>query len=47
MGIKFIHFSDSHLGFSDLDLLDVNGGNIREEDVYNSFASISFQLMLI
>ncbi len=40
MGIKFIHFSDSHLGFSDLDLLDGNGSNIREEDVYTSFASI-------
>ena len=36
--IKFIHFSDSHLGFSDLELIDDEGKNIREEDVYNSFS---------
>lgn len=36
--LKFIHFSDSHLGFSDLDLTDEEGKNIREEDVYNAFS---------
>ena len=40
MTIKFVHFSDTHLGFSDLDLIDDNGKNIREEDVYNSFRTI-------
>ena len=37
--IKFIHLSDSHLGFSDHDLTDEDGKNIREEDVYASFAN--------
>ena len=40
MGIKFIHLSDTHLGFADLDLIDSQGRNIREEDVYNSFKSV-------
>ncbi len=41
MAFKFIHFSDTHLGFSDLDLLDENEKlNIREEDVYNSFKQV-------
>lgn len=40
MSLRFIHFSDTHLGFSDLDLQDENGKNIREEDVYNSFRNI-------
>lgn len=40
MSIKFIHFSDSHLGYSDLDITDAAGVNIREEDVYNSFRTV-------
>jgi DNA repair exonuclease SbcCD nuclease subunit len=35
--LKFIHISDTHLGFSDLDILDDEGKNIREEDVYRAF----------
>ncbi len=37
MPIKFIHISDTHLGFSDLDILE-NGRNIREEDIYEAFS---------
>jgi len=41
MAFRFIHFSDTHLGFSDLDLLDENEKlNIREEDLYNSFKQV-------
>lgn len=35
--ITFIHLSDSHLGFTDNDLLDDEGQNIREQDVYDAF----------
>ncbi len=38
--INFIHISDTHLGFCDLDIQDDNGNNIREEDVYFSFRNI-------
>ena len=40
MSLRFIHFSDTHLGFSDLDLADKDGNNIRENDVYKSFSNI-------
>lgn len=38
MSINFIHISDTHLGFSDLDIQNMDGRNIREEDVYESFS---------
>ncbi len=38
MALKFIHISDSHLGFSDLDITGNDGRNIREEDVYKAFS---------
>lgn len=40
MPISFIHFSDTHLGYHDLELLDDNGRNIREEDIYKSMEQI-------
>jgi len=40
MSIRFIHFSDTHLGFSDLDNQNSEGVNIREQDFYNSFSHI-------
>ena len=41
MPFTFIHVSDTHLGFSDLEIMDENEKyNIREEDVYNSFAKV-------
>lgn len=38
MACNFIHISDTHLGFSDLDIQDSSGKNIREEDVYKAFS---------
>lgn len=40
MCVSFIHFSDTHLGFSDLDKQNTDGTNIREQDFYNSFSNI-------
>ncbi len=41
MGFTFIHFSDSHLGFSDLEIFDENTKlNVREEDIYSAFAQV-------
>lgn len=40
MSVKFVHFSDTHLGFSDLDKQNDEGINIREQDFYNSFRHI-------
>ncbi len=41
MGFTFIHFSDSHLGFSDFEIYDEQTKfNLREEDVYNAFAQV-------
>lgn len=40
MKLKFIHFSDTHLGFHDLELFDDEGKNIRENDVYKSMEKI-------
>ena len=38
--VTFIHFSDTHLGYSNIENQDENGNNIREYDFYNSFKSI-------
>lgn len=35
--LKFIHMSDSHLGFSDLDAVNDEGVNVRESDFYDAF----------
>ncbi len=36
--MKIIHISDTHLGFSDLDVIDENGVNQREADFYKAFS---------
>ena len=36
--MKIIHFSDTHLGFSDLNKADSSGVNQREADFYQAFA---------
>lgn len=36
--LKFIHFSDSHLGYTDLDATNDSGLNIREYDFYDAFS---------
>ncbi|OQX72971.1 MAG: exonuclease sbcCD subunit D, partial [Campylobacteraceae bacterium 4484_4] len=36
--MKIIHFSDTHLGFSDLEVVNEEGINQREADFYDVFA---------
>ena len=38
--MKFIHFSDTHLGFSDLDVTNEEGINQREADFYQVFTNV-------
>ncbi|MEA3353382.1 MAG: DNA repair exonuclease [Campylobacterota bacterium] len=38
--MKIIHFSDTHLGFNDLDILNENNINQREADFYDAFCAI-------
>jgi len=38
--LKLIHFSDTHLGFNDLDILNAEGVNQREADFYDAFEQV-------
>jgi DNA repair exonuclease SbcCD nuclease subunit len=38
--LTIIHFSDTHLGFSDLDVLNEEGVNQREADFYDAFRQV-------
>jgi DNA repair exonuclease SbcCD nuclease subunit len=38
--LKIIHFSDTHLGFSDLDITTDDGINQREADFYEAFSDV-------
>ncbi len=38
--MKIIHFSDTHLGFNDLDIVDKEGVNQREADFYKAFEDV-------
>ena len=38
--MKLIHFSDTHLGFSDLDVVNADGINQREVDFYKAFSDV-------
>ena len=38
--MKIIHFSDTHLGFSDLDIINKEGINQREADFYQAFSDV-------
>ena len=38
--MKIIHFSDTHLGFSDLDIVNEEGVNQREADFYKAFSDV-------
>lgn len=38
--MKILHFSDTHLGFSDLDVLNENNVNQREADFYDAFTQV-------
>ena len=42
--MKIIHFSDTHLGYNDLDILDENNINQREADFYKAFSDIVEQI---
>ena len=45
--MKIIHFSDTHLGYNDLDILDENNINQREADFYNTFSQVVEQIKQI
>jgi len=42
--LKIVHFSDTHLGFNDLDILDENNVNQREADFYDAFTQVVEQI---
>ena len=45
--MKIIHFSDTHLGYNDLDILDKNNINQREADFYDAFIQVVKQIKTI
>ncbi|ADR33873.1 metallophosphoesterase [Sulfuricurvum kujiense DSM 16994] len=38
--MRILHFSDTHLGFNDLEILSVQGINQREADFYDAFTQV-------
>jgi len=42
--MKIIHFSDTHLGFNDLDILNTQNINQREADFYDAFTQVVEQI---
>jgi len=44
--LKIIHFSDTHLGFSDLDIANDKGVNQREADFYEEFKDVIEAIIL-
>ena len=42
--MKIIHFSDTHLGFNDLDILNDENINQREADFYDAFSQVVKQI---
>ena len=42
--MKIIHFSDTHLGFNDLDILNDENINQREADFYDAFSQVVAQI---
>lgn len=45
--MKIIHFSDTHLGYNDLDILNDENINQREADFYDAFSQVVKQIELI
>ena len=45
--MKLIHFSDTHLGFNDLDILNDENINQREAEYYDAFFQVVQQIKLI
>jgi len=42
--MKIVHFSDTHLGFNDLDVVNEDGVNQREMDFYDAFSQVVKQI---
>ena len=42
--MKVVHFSDTHLGFNDLDILNNENINQREADFYDAFSQVVKQI---
>jgi len=42
--VTILHFSDTHLGYNDLDILDKNNINQREADFYDAFSQVVEQI---
>ncbi|MFT4664021.1 MAG: exonuclease SbcD [Polaribacter sp.] len=38
--MTILHFSDTHLGYNELDRVTANGVNLREQDFYDSFTQV-------
>ncbi len=45
--MKIIHFSDTHLGFNDLDIVDDEGINQREADFYKAFSDVIDAILVV
>ena len=45
--MKILHFSDTHLGFNDLDIINKENINQREADFYDAFCQIVEQIKII
>ncbi len=45
--MKIIHFSDTHLGFNDLDILNEENINQREADFYDAFSQVIAHIKVI
>lgn len=45
--MKILHFSDTHLGYNDLDILNENNINQREADFYDAFSQVVEQIKKI
>ena len=45
--LKIIHFSDTHLGYNDLDILNEKNINQREADFYDAFSQVIEQIKII
>ncbi len=45
--MKIIHFSDTHLGYNDLDIIDEHNINQREADFYDAFTQVVEQIKTI
>ena len=47
LSLKILHFSDTHLGFNDLDVLNDENINQREADFYDAFSQVIKQIIEI